>query len=152
MSRRFVFLSESMCLQGKYKYEEKINTFFTWQSSTAPDILQSWQYWNRMQLPLENLTWNYGEDIAVLEEFETALYDLTVWFPEKTWNVERKWFSFSQGYSYTYFIQTPDHTCLWCKIANNAGICTCLISQQEDNKFPSYPRRGFCSMLVFYSN
>ena len=152
MSRRFVFLSESMCLQGKYKYEENINTFFTWQSSTAPDILQSWQYWNRMQLPLENLTWNYGENIAVREEFETALYDLTVWFPEKTWNVERKWFSFSQGYSYTYFIQTPDHTCLWCKIANNAGICTCLISQQEDNKFPSYPRRGFCSMLVFYSN
>lgn len=43
-----------------------------------------------MQLPLENLTWNYGEDIAVREEFETALYDLTVWFPEKTWNVERK--------------------------------------------------------------
>ena len=152
MSRRFVFLSESMCLQGKYKYEEKINTFFTWQSSTAPDILQSWQYWNRRQLPLENLTWNYGEDIAVREEFETALYDLTVWFPEKTWNVEGKWFSFSQGYSYTHFIQTPDHTCLWCKIANNAGICTCLISQQEDNKFPSYPRRGFCSMLFFYSN
>ena len=109
-------------------------------------------YWNRMQLPLENLTWNYGEDMVVCEEFETALYDLTVWFPEKTWNVERKWFSFSQGHSYTYFIQTPDHTCLWCKIANNAGICTCLISQQEDNKFPFYPRRGFCSMLVFYSN
>ena len=39
---------------------------------------------------LENLTWNYGEDIPVREEFETALYDLTVWFPEKTWNVERK--------------------------------------------------------------
>lgn len=29
-----------------------------------------------MQLPLENLTWNYGEDMVVCEEFETALYDL----------------------------------------------------------------------------
>ena len=36
-----------------------------------------------MQLPLENLTWKYGEVMVVCEEFETALYDLTVWFREK---------------------------------------------------------------------
>ena len=107
-----------------------------------------------MQLPLENLTWN-GGDMVVCEEFETALYDLinsvTPW--KKNGILKGNDFHSVKGiYSYTYFIQTPDHTCLWCKIANNAGICTCLISQQEDNKFPSYPRRGFCSMLVFYSN
>lgn len=95
-----------------------------------------------MQLPLENLTWN-GGDMVVCEEFETALYDLiksvTPW--KKNGILKGNDFHSVKGiYSYTYFIQTPDHTCL------------CLRSQKEDNKCPSYPRRGFCSMLVFYSN
>ena len=42
-----------------------------------------------MQLPLENLTWNGGEDMVVFEEFETALYDLinsvTPWNKMESW-------------------------------------------------------------------
>lgn len=151
MSRRFVFLSEAMCLQGKYKYEEKINTFFHLAK------LERARYFTITVLKSNAITaWKLNMEIWRSHGCVRGVWNRTIWsnsvIPWKKCNVERKWFSFSQRYSYTYFIQTPDHTCLWCKIANNAGICTCLISQQEDNKFPFYPRCGFCSMLIYYSN